>query len=72
MFFKACMCFTVRDKVVPRPRPRRIYANLTVLNLLYFKDNNNALYLTILSEKIQWQCNIKNVGKITNNNRNNM
>ena len=38
MFFEACMCFTVRDKVVPRPRPQRIYANLTVLNLLYFKD----------------------------------
>ena len=45
--FEACMCFTVRDKVVPRPRPRprRIYANLTVLNLLYFKDLIvNSLY----------------------------
>ena len=34
MFFQACTCFTVRDKVVPR----RIYANFTALNLLYFKD----------------------------------
>ena len=41
--FEACICFTVRDKVVPRPR--RIYANLTVLNLLYFKDLIvNSLY----------------------------
>ena len=28
------LCFTVRDKVVPR----RIYANFTALNLLYVKD----------------------------------
>jgi len=28
------ICFTIREKVVPR----RIYANLTALNLLYFKD----------------------------------
>ena len=33
MFFQACTCFTVRDKVVPRPR--RIYENFTALNLLY-------------------------------------
>ena len=40
----------------------------------WINNNNNALYLTILSEKIQWQYNIKkkNAGKITNNNRNNM
>lgn len=45
MFVEACMCFTVRDKVVPRPRPRRIYVNLTVLNLSYFKDLIvNSLY----------------------------
>ena len=45
MFFEACMCFTVRDKVVPRPWPRRIYANFTALNLLYFKDLIvNSLY----------------------------
>ena len=45
MFFEACMFFTFRDKVVPRPRPRRIYANFTVLNLLYFKDLIvNSLY----------------------------
>ena len=41
----ACMCFTVRDKVVPRPRPRRIYANFNGVELVIFQGSYlNSLY----------------------------
>ena len=37
-----------------------------------YNNINNALYLTVLSEKIQWQYNIKNARKMANSNRNNV
>ena len=45
-----CLHFTVRDKVVPR----RIYANFTALNLLYFKILIvNGLLLVLSHGKVQ-------------------
>ena len=47
---KACTCFTIRDKVVPRPR--RIDENFTALKLLYFKDLIvNGLYSSYYTER---------------------
>ena len=47
-FFEACLCFTVRDKVVPRPRPRRIYANFNGVELVIFQGSYRQQSLLVL------------------------
>ena len=48
MFFEACLCLTVRDKVVSRPWPRRILCEFNGVEFVIFQASCRQQSLLVL------------------------